>query len=142
MKRFDFDFILFSMNAKQKEINLLNIQMFTTIIYVGSLFVSLSLTYNDRQSLLNKKELYSKNQSQKISIGNRWLVLFLTLSYLFINYKNIDLAKEKGQKLWPFHLQTLSSELSTLAAIIVLYVVIKTEGEQYSIVSGIENPTL
>ena len=86
--------------------------------------------------------MYSKNQSQKISIGNRWLVLFLTLSYLFINYKNINLAKEKGQKLWPFHLQALSSELSTLAAIIVLYVVIKTEGDQYSIVSGIENPTL
>lgn len=142
MKRFNFDFILFNMNTKQKEINLLNIQMLTTIIYVGSLFVSLSLTYNDRQSLLNKKNIYNEKQSQKISIGNRWLVLLLTFSYLFINYKNTNLAKEKGQKLWPFYLQVFSSELSTLAAIIVLYVVIKTEGEQYSIVSSIENPTL
>ena len=135
MKRLYFDFILFNMNTKQKEINLLNIQMWTTIIYIGSLFISISLTYNDKQSLLGKKSLYSDNQSQKISIGNRWLVLFLTFSYLFVNYKNINLAKEKSQKLWP-------SELSTLAAIIVLYVVIKTEGEQYSIISGIENPTL
>lgn len=142
MKRLYFDFILFNMNTKQKEINLLNIQMWTTIIYIGSLFISISLTYNDKQSLLGKKSLYSDNQSQKISIGNRWLVLFLTFSYLFVNYKNINLAKEKSQKLWPFYLQSFASELSTLAAIIVLYVVIKTEGEQYSIVSGIENPTL
>lgn len=130
------------MNTKQKEVKLLNIQMWTTIIYIGSLFISISLTYNDKQNLLNKESIYSKNQSQKLSIGNRWLVLFLTLSYLFINYKNINLAKEKGQKLWPFYLQAFSSELSTLASIIVLYVVIKTAGEQYSIVSGIENPTL
>lgn len=142
MKRFNIDFILFNMNTKQKEVNLLNIQMWTTIIYIGSLFISISLTYNDKQNLLNKKGFYSENQSQKLSIGNRWLVLFLTFSYLFINYKNINLAKEKGQKLWPFYLQVFSSELSTLAAIIVLYVVIKTAGEQYSIVSGIENPTL
>ena len=130
------------MNTKQKEVKLLNIQMWTTIIYIGSLFISISLTYNDKQNLLNKKGFYNENQSQKLSIGNRWLVLFLTFSYLFINYKNINLAKEKGQKLWPFYLQVFSSELSTLAAIIVLYVVIKTAGEQYSIVSGIENPTL
>lgn len=142
MKRFNIDFILFNMNTKQKEVNLLNIQMWTTIIYIGSLFISISLTYNDKQNLLNKKGFYNENQSQKLSIGNRWLVLFLTFSYLFINYKNINLAKEKGQKLWPFYLQVFSSELSTLAAIIVLYVVIKTAGEQYSIVSGIENPTL
>lgn len=130
------------MNTKQKEINLLNIQLWTTIIYIASLFISISLTYNDKQNLLNKKGIYDGKQSQKISIGNRWLVLFLTFSYLFINYKNIGLAKEKSQKLWPFYLQTFASELSTLAAIVVLYVVIKTEGEQYSIVSGIENPTL
>lgn len=130
------------MNTKKKEINLLNLQMITTIIYIGSLLISISLTYNDAKSLLNKKPIYNTEQNKFISIGNRWLVLFLTFSYLYINYKNIYLAKDKKQNLWPFYLQAFSSELSVIASIVVLYVVIKTAGEQYSIVSGIENPTL
>ena len=68
--------------------------------------------------------------------------LYLTLSYLYISYNNVDLAKQKNQEIWPFNLQLFSSELSTLAAIIVLYVVLKTSGEQYSIVAGIGNPNL
>lgn len=130
------------MNTNDKEANLLNIQLWTTIIYIGSLFISIALTYDDKQKIQNKNGLFSKKQSSKLSIFNRSLVLLLTLSYLYISYNNVDLAKQKNQEIWPFNLQLFSSELSTLAAIIVLYVVLKTSGEQYSIVAGIGNPNL
>lgn len=130
------------MNTNNKEANLLNIQLWTTIIYIGSLFISIALTYDDKQKIQNKNGLFSKKQSSKLSIFNRSLVLLLTLSYLYISYNNVDLAKQKNQEIWPFNLQLFSSELSTLAAIIVLYVVLKTSGEQYSIVAGIGNPNL
>ena len=130
------------MNTNYKETNLLNLQLWTTVIYIGSLFLSIALTYDDKQKIQNKNGLFSKKQSSKLSIFNRSLVLLLTLSYLYISYNNVDLAKQKNQEIWPFNLQLFSSELSTLAAIIVLYVVLKTSGEQYSIVAGIGNPNL
>lgn len=130
------------MNANTKEADLLNIQLWTTVIYIGSLLISIALTYDDKQKVQNKNGLFSRKQSNQISIFNRSLVLLLTLSYLYVSYKNIDFAKQKNQKIWPFQLQLFSSELSTIASIIVLYVVIKTAGEQYSIVAGIGNPNL
>ena len=130
------------MKNNTKEIDLLTIQLWATIFYVGSLFISISLTYDEKEKLKNKSGIFSENQNQTMSIFNRWLVLFLTLSFLYVSYQNVKLNKQKSQKTWPFELQLFSSELSTIAAIIVLYVVIKTSGEQYSIVSGIENPNL
>ncbi|MCI5553199.1 MAG: hypothetical protein MR388_05150 [Tenericutes bacterium] len=130
------------MKNNTKEIDLLTIQLWATIFYVGSLFISISLTYDEREKLKNKSGIFSETQNQTMSIFNRWLVLFLTLSFLYVSYQNVKLNKQKNQKTWPFELQLFSSELSTIAAIIVLYVVIKTSGEQYSIVSGIENPNL
>ena len=130
------------MKNNTKEIDLLTIQLWATIFYVGSLFISISLTYDEKEKLKNKSGIFSETQNQTMSIFNRWLVLFLTLSFLYVSYQNVKLNKQKNQKTWPFELQLFSSELSTIAAIIVLYVVIKTSGEQYSIVSGIENPNL
>lgn len=130
------------MKNNTKEIDLLTIQLWATIFYVGSLFISIFLTYDEREKLKNKSGIFSETQNQTMSIFNRWLVLFLTLSFLYVSYQNVKLNKQKNQKTWPFELQLFSSELSTIAAIIVLYVVIKTSGEQYSIVSGIENPNL
>ena len=130
------------MKNNTKEIDLLTIQLWATIFYVGSLFISISLTYDEREKLKNKSGIFSETQNQTMSIFNRWLVLFLTLSFLYVSYQNVKLNKQKSQKTWPFELQLFSSELSTIAAIIVLYVVIKTSGEQYSFVSGIENPNL
>lgn len=130
------------MKEDNKEAIILNIQLWTTVIYIGSLLISIALTYDDKQKVQNKNGFFSREQSNKISIFNRTLVLLLTFSYLYVSYKNIDLAEQKNQKIWPFQLQLFSSELSTIASIIVLYVVIKTAGEQYSIVAGIGNPNL
>lgn len=130
------------MNTNSKEVNLLNIQLWTTVIYVGSLIISIALTYDDKQKTQNRNGLFSKEQSNKISIFNRSLVLLLTFAYLYVSCNNLNLAKQKNQRTWPFQLQLFSSELSTIASIIVLYVVLKTSGEQYSIVAGIGNPNL
>lgn len=130
------------MNTKNKEISLLNIQMYTTIIYVFSLIISIAITYDEKQKIQNKPRLFTEKNNNNISIFNRWLVLFLTLSYLYISYNNFNIANKKGQNSWPFRLQLFSSELSTIGAIIVLYVVLKTSGENYSIISNVENPNL
>ncbi len=127
---------------KDKEIKLLDLQIVLTVIYIVSLVLSIFLTYNDRIKLSDNKNIFSKKQSKNYSIFNRVLVLVLTLSFLFINYENYKISKQKGEKLDNASLQILASEISTVATIIVLYVVLKSAGEDYTIISGIENPSL
>lgn len=122
------------MNEKK----LLEQQMITTVIYLLTLFVSLSLTYNDILNLDNK-HIYNDELAEKIGITNRTIVLILTLSYLYINYQNREIAKTKKKDLNFSNLQLTASSLSTIAAIIVLYVVISSG--KYTIISA-GNPNL
>lgn len=127
---------------KEKEVKLLDIQLIATILYIVSLIISISLTINDKQITQKKKSIFTNNQAKNLSIFNRIFIVGLTLTFLYISYQNRDIAKKEKKKIWPFDLQMYASELSLLATIIVLYVVIETSGEQYSIISGIENPSL
>ena len=124
------------MNNKEKK--LLEQQMITTVIYLLTLFVSLSLTYNDILNLDNK-HIYNDELAEKIGITNRTIVLVLTLSYLYINYQNREIAKSKKKNLKISNLQLTASSLSTIAAIIVLYVVISSG--KYTVISA-GNPNL
>lgn len=121
------------------EKDLLKQQMITTGIYVICLFVSLSLTYDEFLKKDNKK-LYTDKSAKKIAVTNRIVILFLTLSYLYINFTNREIAKENNSNLNFFNLQLSASTLSLIAAIIVLYVVIKSG--DYPFVSSEENPEL
>ena len=127
---------------KEKEVKLLDIQLIATILYIVSLIISISLTINDKQITKKKKSIFTNNQAKNLAIFNRIFIVGLTLTFLYISYQNRDIAKKEKKKIWPFDLQMYASELSLLATIIVLYVVIETSGEQYSIISGIENPSL
>lgn len=129
------------MDTKKDEVKILDIQIIVTIIYILSLFISYLITYNDRYEIINGKAWLDEKTSRNLSVGNRVLVLILTVVFLYINYKNMDIAKkQKNKNLKPFKLQITASELSILAAIIVLYTVL-TSGE-YSIIAGAENPSL
>lgn len=130
------------MEEKNNEVELLQMQMIATILFIGSLVISMLITYNDKQISKKEKPILTNKQAANLSIFNRIFVVILTLVFLCINYKSRENAKKDNEELWPFDLQIYASELSLLATIIVLYVVIKTAGEQYTIVPGINNPTL
>lgn len=113
---------------------LTNYQLIATFLYIISLFLSIILTYNDKSKILDDKK------ARFLSIFNRVFVVSLTLTFLYINYKGKELAKENSQNLSAFNLQIMASELSVLASLIVLYVVISSS--DYSLVAGAENPNL
>ena len=130
------------MNIKSSEIKLLDIQIIASVLYIGSLLISILLTYNDKQITKKEKTILTNAQAANLSVFNRAFIVALTLVFLYTTYQSRENAKKENQKIWPFDLQLCASELSLLATIIVLYVVIKTAGERYSIVPGINNPSL
>ncbi len=123
-----------------EEIRLIDIQIVATYLFIISLCISLFITYNDKYKTMKQKPFLSNHSAYSISVFNRIFVLGISLTFFYINYKNRNIAKQKGQNPEPFNLQIISSELSILAAIIVLYVVI-TSGE-YTVVASGENPSL
>ncbi len=130
------------MNTQKQEADVLDLQLVATIVYIGSLIISIFLTYNDKMDVLNLDKIFTEKQNRNLSIFNRFLVVILTLVFLYASYETRRLAKIKGEKLENFNLQVMASEISLISTLIVLYVVIKSQGEQYSIISGISNPNL
>lgn len=121
------------------EEDLLKQQMITTMVYIICLFVSLSLTY-DEYLKRNNNKLFDNKTSTRIATINRIIILILTLSYLYINFSNREIAKSNNSDLKFFNLQLNASFLSLISAIIVLYVVVKSG--DYPIVSSSENPEI
>ncbi len=130
------------MNDKKREENLLDLQIITTLVYIGSLILSIYITYNDKMTVANGKGFLSKKQNQNISIFNRTLVVVLTLIYLYVSYENRKIIEKKKGNINAASLQVFASEISLVSTIIVLYVILKTSGEEYSIISGAGNPNL
>ena len=128
------------MNYQEKEVKILDLQILITCIYIISLFISIYITYIDKKSTISPNKKYP--DTKNISIFNRILIVILTLGFLYISIQNKEIGIKKGRKPDLFNLQVMASEISLLSTIIVLYVVIKSMGENYTIISGISNPNL
>ena len=127
-------------NTDKEEVKILDLQNIITSIYVISLLISIYITAMDKDSIVNPNKKHPN--TIKISIFNRSLVVILTLFFLYISYQNRKIGIKKGRNPNLFNLQVMASEISLLSTIIVLYVVIKSMGENYTIISGITNPNL
>ncbi len=125
---------------KKREIELLDLQNLTTIIYIGSLLISIYITSIDKNRIIDKNKNYK--DTSNLSKFNRILVVILTLSYLYINYENRKIVKKKKGNISLSNLQIMASEISLVSTIIVTYVVFKSLGDNYTVISGIENPNL
>jgi len=128
------------MKNKQEEINLLNIQLITSLTVIITITISIILTYNQKLDLQNKKTFFNKKQTHNISYINRLIFLITAIIFLYINYKLYEISKKKGEDLKVYYLQILASTFTTIAAIIVLYVVsIEPLGDE---ISDVENPII
>ena len=128
------------MKDKNEEIKQINIQIITLLILIVTTTISLLLTYNQKLSLQNKKTIFNKKQTYKISYINRLIILIATIIFLIINYKLYQISKKEGEDLLVYYLQITASILTVIAALIVFYVVsIKPSGNE---ISDIENPII
>ncbi len=124
----------------ERKINILDGQMKASALYIIFLIISISLTYNEKLELLNQKTLYSRKQAANIGVLNRTLALGLVLYYLWANRELIKIADENNSDSSGLRTQMIASELSVLAAVIVLYVVAKDYNSSTYGVSQITNP--
>lgn len=128
------------MYTNQKEIKVLNEQMFATILFIGTLFISLSLTYDAKQKISGKKRIYNDKSAKYTSIFNRIIVVFIVLFYIQIDNENIDIARERNKSLRLLNLQKIIEFVTLCTALAALYISIQSSPSN-SIVST-ENPNI
>ena len=109
-----------------RQVSLLNAQLFIAFILAITLFTSFLLTYDEKQKLLNKKRLFTDQNSHYTNLLNRILFLLILIYNLYINYQQYELEKQKRSDLAPFRQQIYASILNTIAAVIILYVIYET----------------
>lgn len=126
------------MNTTEKELKAINEQIVATILFLGTIIVSLSLSIDKRQKILNKKAIYSNEKARNIAIINRIIVVFIVLIYLQIDKENLDITKEKQNQTNLANLQIIAEIITLIAALIALYITYNSKTEDISI----ENPEI
>jgi len=124
---------------KNKQIKLLNYQILSSILFIISIFISIILTYDERQQVLKKQRLFSEQFDKYLNLFNRIFALCIIIFILYINYAVYELQKQKKVNLDPFKHQIYASIFSVISALIVLYVVIENWYQNPNI-NSIENP--
>lgn len=107
---------------RKKEIDIINIQLFTLFISLFSLVLSILITYYQKLKLENKDSIDS-NTLYKITLFNRILILIVSIVFLYVNYTFYVISKDEGEDLKSYKLQIVASVLTVVASLIALYVV-------------------
>ena len=107
---------------RKKEIDIINIQLFTLFISLFSLVLSILITYYQKLKLENKDSIDS-NTLYKITLFNRILILIVSIVFLYVNYVFYVISKDEGEDLKSYKLQIVASVLTVVASLIALYVV-------------------
>lgn len=125
----------------EEQVKLFDLQIGTTVFYIGSAILAIILVYNDKMILTKGKGILENNTASSLDILNSIAVVIFYLIFLYISYENKKLAKIRGRNLEPFNLQLFASELVSIATVIVAYVIISQGGRPVSAVTS-ENQTI
>ena len=120
-----------------KEVQVINYQIVLSILLIIEIIVFIVLNYNTALDLENKKPIFNKKTTLLISKYRNLTIIVLSILFLYLNYVNKDIAKEKNENLKSYDLQILASYFTVFTSFITYYVVINSEKET---VSDIENP--
>lgn len=108
-------------NYNLEESELLKWQLLLTFIFIGTLLVSLTITYNEILKMENKEPLYNEDVELAILRTNRFIALTVSLGFLLINVRDKNLKLLYNQdNLEDADKQIIAGILSVVAAIIVL----------------------
>lgn len=122
----------------KNEIKLIDYEIIGSLLFIGTLFISVILSYNEKLRLEKKEPLFDNNTQKNILIVNKIIVLGIVIFFLYINYEHYKVALFKNEDTYNYKVQLIPSFLAILAALIILYLVLKDN----NISDIVDNPEL
>ena len=107
------------------QITLLNIQEFASFCYLITTAIAIYLTHYRKQTVQNNSTMITPEEARRLNIFNHFAILILTSTFLYVNFITLQSARENQEDTTLLSLQSFASILTTIGAIIVLYVVIQ-----------------
>lgn len=117
----------------KSKLSIINVQIYATISFIIALFISLFLSYNEKNKIMNKPTLNS-NTEYIISLYNRIFILTLSLIFLYISYYNRKHSLENKN----LDIQLIASILAVIASLLTLIAVKNSKDD----LINTENPAL
>ena len=122
-------------NYDLEEANLLRWQFGLSLLFIFTIVISLTLTYNELLKYEKKTPLYDENMEDDILKINRTLSVLIAIAFLVINIVDKDIKKKHNLDLKSADLQIDAGVLSLISTLIVLYVAFMGNGA-----TATENP--
>ena len=108
-------------NYNLEESELLKWQLLLTFIFIGTLFVSLTITYNEILKMEDKEPLYNEDVELAILRTNRFIALVVSIGFLLINVRDKNLKEFYNQgNLKDAGKQIIAGIFTVISTIIVL----------------------
>lgn len=127
-------------NYNLEELELFNIQLILTALTIGTLLVSMTLTYNEKLKIQNESPIFTDEESSNLLVLNRALVVFIGIGFLLLNIQDRKIKETDGKINLKFaDMQIEASVISLVSAFIVLYVAMNDTNQE---IIATENPQL
>ena len=121
------------------EIKLLNIQEVASFCYLITTAIAIYLTQYRKHVIQNEDTTLTPEEARKLNILNHFMILILTSVFLYVNQITLQNVRENQEDTTLLTLQNFASILTTIGAIIVLYVVLQDSANN---ASSNENPEI
>ncbi|MBR2708346.1 MAG: hypothetical protein IKE90_02790 [Bacilli bacterium] len=123
-------------NYDLEEDYLLRIQICLSIIFIFTLIISISLSYNSMMECEGRDKIYSDEDALDVLRVNRIISLLVALGFVLINIYDKSIKEKYNLEKGNADLQIISSIITLVSSLIVLYIAFSSNN---SIVSN-ENP--
>lgn len=122
--------------------HLIDLNLISSIIFILASLVSLTLTFDEKNRVQNKKTNFTKQQALDISFYNRIVILIAVLISLYVGYKNYKNEQNNTIGKYKNTLLLSTNVLTIISATIILYVAYLNKQEQSITISDVENPLI
>ncbi len=122
--------------------HLIDLNLISSIIFILASLVSLTLTFDEKNRVQNKKTNFTKQQALDISFYNRIVILIAVLISLYVGYKNYKNEQDNTIGKYKNTLLLSTNVLTIISATIILYVAYLNKQEQSITISDVENPLI
>ena len=123
--------------SNKKELTLVNLEILGSSIFIGTIIISILISYNNKLKLENKMPLFDDKTVREILIINKTVVLIVVILFLCLNYESLKFAEENNRDTSTLKIQLIPSFLALVSSLIILSLVLKKGNNN---ISRNENP--
>ncbi|MDD2181157.1 MAG: hypothetical protein PHW32_02180 [Bacilli bacterium] len=106
---------------KKEKIKLLDINIFASMVFILTIIVSTTLTYNEKLVLSGEKPIFKKDEVKSITMVNRSVLLIIAVIYIYTSYREykINQSSSDDNATKASFIQFLINDIQLITVIII-----------------------